>query len=169
MTLSPRARKTVLTLHVSVSVGWFGVVLAFVVLSTVGMRSDDERTVRAVYIAMDALGWAALVPLAIASLATGVVQSLGTPWGLIRHYWVVFKLGITIVATVVLLLYMRTLEALAETAGDVVATGLQGLRSPSPLLHATAAALLLLVATVLSVFKPRGLTPWGWRATGGSR
>lgn len=168
MTLSPRARKTVLTVHVSSSVGWFGAVLVFVVLSVVGIRSDEEQTVRAVYIAMDALGWSALVPLALVSFASGVVQSLGTPWGLLRHYWVVFKLGITVVATVVLLLYMRTLDSLAVIAGEAGASGLHGLRSPSPLVHAVAAAVLLVVATVLSVFKPRGLTPWGWRATDGA-
>ena len=165
MTLSPRARKIVLTVHVSSSVGWFGVVLAYVVLSVAGLGSDDERTVRAVYLAMDVLGWAALVPLAAVSFSSGVLQSLGTPWGLVRHYWVVCKLAISVVATAVLLLYMRTLTSLADSARDSATVGLHELRSPSPLAHAIAAALLLVVATVLSIFKPRGLTAWGWRAT----
>jgi len=30
-------------------------------------------------------------------------------------------------------------------------------------LHASAAMLLLVVATALSVYKPRGVTPYGWR------
>ena len=44
-----------------------------------------------------------IVPLAIASLLTGVVQALATPWGLFRHYWVVIKLFLTVFATLVLL------------------------------------------------------------------
>jgi hypothetical protein len=37
------------------------------------------------------------------------------------------------------------------------------LRYPSPVLHAGAALLLLLVATTLSVYKSRGMTRYGWR------
>lgn len=165
MTLSPRLRKSLLTLHVASSVGWFGVVCVFLVLSLAGVGSDDEETVRAVYIAMDVIGWGALVPLALLSFLTGVLQSLGTTWGLVRHYWVVFKLLITVVASVVLVLYTGTLASLAEVAGDSTVQGIADLRSTSPLLHSAAALLLLVIAMVLSVFKPRGLTAWGWRAS----
>jgi len=36
-------------------------------------------------------------------------------------------------------------------------------RTASPVLHAAAALLLLLVATVLAVYKPRGMTRYGQR------
>jgi hypothetical protein len=36
-------------------------------------------------------------------------------------------------------------------------------KTPSPVLHAAAALLLLLTATVLAVYKPRGMTRYGWR------
>jgi hypothetical protein len=165
VTLSPRLRKSLLTLHVASSVGWFGVVCAFLVLSLAGVRSDDEETVRAVYIAMDVIGWGALVPLALLSLLTGVLQSLGTTWGLLRHYWVVFKLLITVVASVVLVLYTGTLAALAAAAGDATFRGISELRSTSPVVHSAAGLMLLVIAMILSVFKPRGLTVWGWRAS----
>jgi hypothetical protein len=114
---------------------------------------------------MELLGWYALVPLAIASLLTGLVQSLVTPWGLFRHYWVVFKLLINLFATIVLLLYTQTLDYFADVAAAT--SSLSGdpsrLRSTSPLLHAGLALLLLLVATMLAVYKPRGLTPYGQR------
>ena len=163
--MTPRLRKLALTVHVASSVGWLGAVAAFVALAVAGLVSDDSQTVRAVYIAMEATGWFILVPLAVASLLTGVVQSLGTAWGLFRHYWVVFKLGINLVATVILLLYMQTLGELADRATATAAAGghLGGLRSPSPLLHAGAALVLLLVATMLAVYKPKGLTRYGWR------
>jgi len=151
------------TAHVTVSVGWVGAVLTFIAIAAVGLTSDDATTVRGSYLVMDAAARFVLVPLALLSLATGVVQSLGTPWGLLRHHWVVVKLLITVLATAVLLLYLRTFAAMAATAADPAA-GLDAVRNPSPLVHAVLALGLLLAATVLGVVKPRGLTRFGRRA-----
>jgi hypothetical protein len=110
-------------------------------------------------------GWFVLVPLSLASLLTGLVQSLGTTWGLFRHYWVLFKLLINLVASIVLLLYMQTLSYLAGIAAETTLSSgdLGALRNPSPVLHAGGALLLLLVATTLAVYKPRGMTRYGQR------
>ena len=159
--MRPQLRKLALTLHITTSVGWLGAVAGVFGLALVGLVSDDAEAARAAYIAMESTAWFVLVPLALAALVTGVIQGLGTHWGLLRHYWVVFKLTITVVATVVLLLYLQTLGSLAEIAragGDVDASA-----SLSPVLHAAVALLLLLVTTTLAVYKPRGLTPWGIR------
>jgi hypothetical protein len=163
--MSPGLRKLALTAHVASSVGWLGAVAGFLALSIVGLTSRDGQTVRSVYIAMEPAGWYVLVPLSLASLATGLVQSLGTPWGLFRHYWVLVKLLMNVLATVVLLLYMQTLGYLAGIARKTPLDGgnLDALRSPSPVLHAAAALVLLVVATTLSVYKPRGLTGYGRR------
>lgn len=160
MALSPGLRKLVLTVHVSASVGWLGAVVAFLALAVAGLASEDAARVRGSYVAMELIGWYALVPLALASMLTGLIQALGTHWGLFRHYWVVFKLLINLFATIVLLLYMQTLEHFARVAAG---NDLSALRSASPLLHAGAALALLLVATTLAVFKPQGLTPYGQR------
>jgi hypothetical protein len=164
MTMSPRLRRLVLTAHVTSSVGWLGAVLAFVGLAIVGLTSHDARTTRGVYLVMEPAAWYVLVPLAVASLVTGVVQGICTAWGLVRHYWVVFKLAITLVATVVLLVYMETFGVIADVAADPTAD-LEEVRNASPLLHALAAMVLLLAATALAIYKPRGLTHYGRRAT----
>lgn len=161
MRLSPGPRKLALTAHVTASVGWLGAVVAFLGLSVVGVTSDDATRVRAAYVAMEAIGWLVLVPLSLMSLLTGLVQALGTPWGLFRHYWVVIKLVMNLVASFILLLYMDTLEHLAGVAAT--APDLTGLRDPSPIIHSAGALVLLLVAAVLSVYKPRGLTRYGRR------
>jgi hypothetical protein len=163
--MTPRLRKFVLTAHVTASVGWLGAVVGFLALAVVGLASQDAQLVRAAYLVMEPIGWFVLVPLALGSLLTGLVQALGTTWGLFRHYWVLFKLLINAFATFVLLMYMQTLSSLGDIAAktSLPSDDLDVLRSPSPLLHAGAALLLLLVATVLAVYKPRGMTPYGQR------
>ena len=160
--MTPQQRKLALTAHVTASGGWLGATACFLGLSVVGLASDDDEKVRAAYVAMDSVGWFVLVPLAFASLLTGLVQSLGTHWGLFRHYWVLFKLAINVFATIVLLLYMQTLASQADLAADP-ASDIDVVRNASPTLHAGAALLLLLVATGLGVHKPRGMTRYGHR------
>ncbi len=163
--MGPRSRKLVLTAHVVSSVGWLGAVAVFLALAVAGLSSQDADVVRASYVAMESIGWLVLIPLSLASLLTGLVQSLRTNWGLFRHYWVLMKLLINVVASIVLVMYMQTLGHLADVATKTTAASgdLNGLRSPSPVLHAGVALLLLLVAATLSVYKPRGLTRYGQR------
>ena len=164
MTMGPCPRKIALTAHVSSSVGWLGAVASSLALAVAGLVSTDPATVRGAYLNLELLGWYVLVPFSVASLLTGLVSSLGTPWGLFRHYWVLAKLVINVFATVVLLLYMQSLSYLAGVAAETSSSGDLGpLRSVSPTLHAGAALLLLVIATVLGIYKPRGLTRYGWR------
>ena len=158
--MPPAVRKFALTAHVTFSVGWLGAVVVFLALTVVGLTSHDEQIVRGVYLVMEPAAWFVLVPLAFASLLTGIVQSLGTTWGLFRHYWVVFKLLITLFATTILLIYMRTFRHMAAVAADP-SVDLESIRNTSPALHAVLALAVLLTATVLAVYKPRGITPYG--------
>jgi hypothetical protein len=166
MTLTPSLRKLSLTVHVTSSVGWLGAVAAFLALAVTGLTSEDAQTVRSADLAMDLTAWFVIVPLCFASLLTGLVSSLGTPWGLFRHYWVLVKLLITIPATLVLLVHMQPISLLAGVASKATLTlsgaDLHGLRTL--LVTAAGAALLvLLVLTTLSLYKPRGMTRYGWR------
>ena len=161
--MSPRLRRLALTAHITASVGWLGAIAGFFALAVAGIASEDVLTVRSAYLMMEMFGWFVLVPFAIASLVTGLVQSLGTKWGLFRHYWVLAKLLINLFATVVLLAYMQTLGELSERTAATSLADLEAVRSPSPLIHAGAALALLLVAMILAVYKPRGMTPYGQR------
>ena len=165
MTMPPRVRKAALTTHVVCSVGWLGAVAGSLALAVAALVTDDERTMRGLYLAADVTGWFALVPLSLASLATEIVQGLGTKWGLFRYWWVVVKILITVVPVIVLLMYTQTLGVLADLAREATRANAEGetLPAPSPVLHAAAAQLLLLVTTTLAVFKPPGLTAFGRR------
>jgi hypothetical protein len=162
MTMTPNLRKFALTAHVTASVGWLGAAVAFLAIAVVGLTSRNAQTVRGAYLVMEPAAWFALVPLAFASLLTGVISSLGTRWGLFRHYWVIFKLLINVFATLVLLIYMETFRLMAGVAADPGAD-LGVVRNPSPVVHAALALLLLLLATVLGLYKPWGMTRYGQR------
>lgn len=164
MMMPPRLRNLALTAHVTASVGWLGAVVAYLALVVAAMTRQDALPARAAWVAMDVTGWFAIVPLAVASLLSGLLMSLGTSWGLVRHYWVLFKLLLTVVATLVLLGHMPAVSIMAGVAPDgVPASGADPLLFDSELLHAGGGLVVLLMTTVLSVYKPKGVTAYGWR------
>jgi hypothetical protein len=113
---------------------------------------------------MHLITWYVIVPLSIAALITGLIQSLGTTWGLFRHYWIVTKLLLTVFATLILLLHTQPIDRVAEAAArmDLVSTDLRQLRLQL-IGDASAALFVLFLTTMLSVYKPWGLTPYGIR------
>ncbi|HZI62533.1 MAG TPA: hypothetical protein VFD62_17595 [Pyrinomonadaceae bacterium] len=160
--MSPSLRRLALTAHITSTLGWLGAIVGFLALAIAARTSPDVELVRGAYLAMELTGWYVLVPLCIASLVTGLIMSLGTPWGLFRHYWVLVKFVITVLAAVILFMYTQTLEQLGATARDTTLT-IDALRNGSPVLHSGLAVLALLVNTTLSVYKPRGMTKHGRR------
>ena len=162
MTTRPRLRKFVLTAHVVSSVGWIGAVAGYIALDVAAATSEDAQTLRAAYLAMELIAWYVIVPLALASVLTGLVMSLGTKWGLFRHYWVLISLLLTIIATVVLLVETQTISYFADIAADPT-TSSDDLRAlGSTLVHSAGGTVVLLVILVLNVYKPRGMTRYGW-------
>lgn len=161
MTMAPGLRKFALTIHLLSSLGWIGAVLAYLVLGVSAVTDQDPQTVRAAWIAMEVTGWYAIVPLALAALATGLIMSLGTSWGLFRHYWVLITLVLTVLSILVLLLHMPTVSAMAGMAREADDADLG--RLGGDLLHPGLGLVVLLVIAVLNVYKPRGLTRYGWR------
>jgi hypothetical protein len=159
MTMGPRLRKFGLTTHVTCSVGLLGAIAGFLALAVAGLTSQHAQMVRAAYLAMELTAWFVIVPLALASLLTGLVQSLGTTWGLFRHYWVLVKLSLTVFATVVLLLKMKLITYVAGVAAETTlsSTDLRAARTEL-VIHAAAGLLVLLLPAALSVYKPRGMT-----------
>src|SRR5687767_14207840 len=93
--------------------GWLGAVAAFLVLSIAGLTSRDAAIVRGSYLSMNLIGQFIIVPLSLAALISGLVQSLGTPCGLFRHYSVLVKFALTIGATFLLILHQFTAVARA--------------------------------------------------------
>jgi hypothetical protein len=162
--MSPSTRKLLLTSHVAVSVAWLGAVAAFLTLAITGLASANDFLVRAVCMSMDVVGWYVIVPLCFASLLTGLIEGLATPWGLLRHYWVVMKLSATTVLTLLLMVHMQPTGQLAAAAAqtNVSGAGLHAIQMQLAV-DAGSAAVALLVVVALAIVKPRGLTRRGVR------
>ena len=162
--MKPRLRKLALVTHVAASVGWVGSIGSFLALAVTGFNSDDVTVMRSVYLSMELIAWYAIVPLSIASLATGLVQSLGTSWGLFRHYWIVAKLIINVLSSLLLFVHMQPVGRAAAIVAQASFTSddLGGLRAQL-VADSIAAIVALLVATGLSIYKPKGLTSYGRR------
>jgi len=168
--MKPWLRKLGFALHVVVSVSWVGAVGAFLALAAASLSKDAELA-KAAYLAMEVVGRAVLLPLSGAALVSGIVQSLGTQWGLFRYYWVTVKLVLTIVAAVGLLMHQST--AIAEAARLAVTSGSgfadhDRLRELSVQLFADASLGIVLLAAIsaIAIYKPWGLVG---RITGGFR
>ena len=162
MIMGPRLRKVALTVHVACSVGSLGAVAGFLALALAGLGGGDAGMARAAYPAMDLTARFVVIPFVFAALLTGLVQALGTPWGPIRHWWVVAKLVATVAVALVLLMQM-------EGIGDWRIGGRDDRRGrpergqvlARPACRGGLVALLVPVA--LSLYKPQGMTRYGWR------
>jgi hypothetical protein len=159
--MPPGLRKLVLTAHLTCSVGWIGAVVAYLALGVAAAAGGDAATARAAWLGMEVVGWWAIAPLALTALLTGLAISLATPWGVFRHYWVLLSLVLTGFAAAVLLLDQPAVSAGAAAARAADGAALRGLGGDLP--HAGGGLLVLLVVAALNVYKPRGLTPYGWR------
>lgn len=163
MIMSAGLRKFALAIHLTLSVGWIGAVAAYMALDVSTVTRQDGQSLRGAYLGMELIARNVIVPLALASLLTGLIMALGTKWGLFRHYWVLISLTLTTIATVVLLIETRTISHLASIAADPI-TSTDDLRAlGSTLPHSGGGTLILLVILVLNIYKPQGMTPYGWR------
>ena len=144
-----------------VSVGWIGAALCYLALGIAAVSTDNAQTIRGAWSGMEVMGWFVIVPLALAALVTGIAMALGTKWGLFRHYWVVISLALTTFSVVVLLLHMPTVTTTADVARGADLVTLRSLGGD--LFHPGIGLLILLIVQVLNLYKPQGLTKYGWR------
>jgi len=160
MNMAPRVQKLAFLAHITFSVGWFGAVVPYLALAIAALTSHDEQMVRAACRSMEFIGWFVIVPFSLAALSSGLVQSLGSRWGLFRHWWILSKLVLTIFAVLVLLGHMRDVSRMSHVAREAIVS-----RSDlgPELIHSAGGLFVLLIVMTLSVFKPWGMTPYGRR------
>ncbi len=160
MQFSPSLRRAVLLAHVTTSVGLIGAVAAFLTLAILGATTTTPALAQASYVAMAAITWLVILPIALAALLIGIVQSLGTAWGLFLHYWVILKLVLTILSVLVLAVQLATINALSAAALSGTLAGTEG-GQHAMILHSTGGVVVLILIALLSIYKPHGTTSKG--------
>jgi uncharacterized membrane protein YgcG len=160
------ARRALLVVHVTVSVGWLGLTLGLLALGIAGATAGSAPTAAAAYRAMQIFGDWLIVPISLASLLSGLVLSLRTPWGLARHRWVYVKFWLTLVAVA---LSCFALRPELDSAAAAVSAG-RPVEAAQDLVIAPSVALALYTfLTAISVLKPWGLTARGRRLRAAGR
>jgi hypothetical protein len=148
--LRGRSHKVALTAHILTSVGWFGVAMVVALCGLAGSITGDATVRRGLYRTMELIPWLS-IPLGLVAIATGVVLGLGTAHGVFRRWWVVAKTAISAAVVVTDAVVIARVAHHAAVTGHVARPLRDG---------AIAHVVVLAVATVLSVFKPWGSTPW---------
>lgn len=157
--LRPRTRKTLLILHLAAMGAWLGIDVVFAVLAGIAFTTTDHVTLGVAY---EAMGWAVCWPMPVAAgltLGTGVLLSLGTRYGLVRYWWVLVKLVVTVAMTVLVLVPLRPdVDGLAAVSRELITDGEPyGVPFWLPF-PPTVGSTLVILLTVISVFKPWGRT-----------
>lgn len=170
ITLPPRWRKLLLTVHVVVSVGLIGADLTVIILGITGLTSSIPELIRASYLAMELLIGTALIPLALGALLTGILLGIGTQWGLTRYYWVLTKLMLIIVAITALVFLLRpritrvATEVLHVPLANLLAMEI-GAAGIAVIIGPSVAVLILITAAILGIYKPWGQIRSGRKAS----
>lgn len=170
--LTPTVRKVVLVLHIVAGIGWMGVDIALFVLLVTARTTNDANLAASAFNAIRMIVPVAVPPLSLGILATGLILGLGTPWGLVRYWWVLVKLILSLVMTALVFLSLvpgvSSLQVLAAAgmSADAVRASLGPL--PTQMMFPPVVSFLMLcVATVLSIFKPWRRTPWSRETNSG--
>jgi hypothetical protein len=161
MQMAPQVRKAALAMHICCSVSWIGAAAAYVALAVAAQLSRQASTVYSAWRGMELIGWAVIVPLGCLAFLTGLLMSLGTSWGLVRHYWVLIALVLTTLALGVLLLHMPTVSQTADLARAM--TDAEVATLGGDIVHPAVGISVLVIVAVLNIFKPRGQTGLGQR------
>ena len=164
--MSPSLINLNRTAHIIISLSWIGTVIAFFAISIVGLTSHNIEIVRGSYYFMDLISLYTIIPISVLAFLTGLIQSLGTSWGLFRYYWIILKFVLTIAAVGLLLLHqfklMDQAAAIVELspAGTMPNVGGSG----KELMTKSGLAIFLLVGiAILGIYKPWSQTSFGHR------
>jgi hypothetical protein len=147
--LATRPRTIVRAVHVLASVGWLGLVVVMLVLSAAALTADEGTVPGFLYRLMEPIGSPVIPIFAVVTLVTGLALSVATRWGLLRHWWIVVKL----------VLSLAVIVTGAALTGNWIRQGIADPAAPAGwlLLGGSVVHLLMLAsAMIISVDKPWG-------------
>ncbi|MGZ3146513.1 hypothetical protein ACVDFE_31875 [Lentzea chajnantorensis] len=155
--LSGRARKAVLLVHALAAAAWLGIDLALGILIVIALSTTDTTTAGIAIQAVDMFAIWPMLGASVVCMVSGAVLGLGSKYGLVRYWWVAVKLVLNVGMSLLIAFALRPGVQEAARIGTRVLAGDPAAVLPSGLLPPVVVApTLLLVAYVLSVFKPWG-------------
>ncbi|ALG08688.1 hypothetical protein [Kibdelosporangium phytohabitans] len=145
--MTQQRRRLLVVVHVLTSVSGIGATLAVVLVLALGLSTPDAEGRDALLGIADDIQHLLGIPLLSTAVLIGVLSAIYSPWGLFKHTWVLKKLVLTLVnlAMAIFLTGPRILETADLPTAWLVFGAL------------VAQLVLYLLATGLSVFKPKGL------------
>jgi hypothetical protein len=143
--------------HIAAGGAWLGLDLALGVLVLAALTADRPSTRIVSYQAINIVAVWPLLAVGLLSLASGIVLAVGSKYGLFRYWWVAIKLALNIALTALVPLALRpTVLDAVQRAHEYAATGAGDLSVGNLVFPPVVSPAALLVAMVLSVFKPWG-------------
>jgi hypothetical protein len=150
-------RKTTLLVHLLSGGAWIGIDVLVAVLVLAGMFARDTATRGLAYQALGTfVAWPMLVS-GLVCLLSGLLLGLGTPYGLVRFWWVAVKLVINLLLCIlILVLLMPSMPEVADHGASLTLGRPAGTDLPRLFMPPAVSLTLLSFATLLGVFKPWG-------------
>ena len=161
--LTRTQRRTLVTLHVALSVGWLGASMVMLTLAIAGRASQRPADVRSAYWAMHLLADVLLIPLSLSVLLIGVLVAVTSPWGLLRYRWVLVKLIATCAAVLLSLLALPAMTRIAHQDATQHALAAAQDVGTRLIIASSVSVALYLSLTAISILKPWGRTAHGRR------
>lgn len=161
--LTRTQRRLLVTLHVALSVGWLGVSMVMLTLAITARASQPGGPARSAYWAMRLLADVLLIPLSLSVLLIGLAVAAISPWGLLRHRWVLVKLIATCAAVTLSLLALPAMTRIAYQDAAWHALAAERDAGTRLIIASSVSVALYLSLTAVSVLKPWGPTRRGRR------
>jgi hypothetical protein len=147
--LAPRPRKALLTLHIGASVALIGSGAGITALSLIAI-GESAADAHVIYTSARTLVFTLGIPLSFISLLSGIAMGLGTRWGVLRHRWVVAKLGLQLAIIACGALVIR------PVMDQLIDGGERGTAEWTMVAGAAFNTACAMTAVGLAVFKPGG-------------
>lgn len=159
--LKIKQKQWLVIIHVVSVISWFGGVIGMLTFGLSLLYAENGQQLYYTLLNLHLIDETLIKYPALAVLLTGILLSVWTQWGLVKHYWVVSKLILTLLIIVMGIFYLSDwLNILIETAqqNSILSFQLTKFQSVGwKLLGGTIFNLLaMLFMTIITYLKPFG-------------
>ncbi len=159
--LSQKKKSFLVAIHVIAVASWIGGTLGMMLLGLYLQNAANGEQLAYTLVSMEVIDENLLKYPALLSLLTGIMLSVWTQWGLVKYYWVMMKLVLTIMTILIGIFFLN--DWTASLAEMVEKMGFSTLQNPdfqktwlSMIITASFNLICLVLMVFLTYFKPFG-------------